>query len=219
MRNILIIGHSHINCIKAAAQGVQNVAFINMRVDNFDTKNIMHSRPDFVGLSIRGNAHNVLTLFENPVRFTSGGLQLDKKERVSIPTAQLRAVLYSGLHWIKDNTLRMHARFPDARFAYICPPPPIFATDNVINIPEIFEDVAKNGYAPDELRIFVYNMQTEYYEALADETGAVFIRPPAKALTDDGMLALQYCSHDPTHGNKKYGQMVLQQVMEWEKAR
>lgn len=41
-----------------------------------------------------------------------------------------------------------------------------------------------------------------------------FIAPPAEAMDAEGYLRRPFWSRDPTHGNKRYGQLVLQQITE-----
>lgn len=218
MRKILIVGNSHTVCIKAAAKNVQNVKVVNARVDDMASTEMEAFGPDVVALAFRGNAHNVLSLFEHPVPFTSGGLLDDVGDRVSIPLMQIRDVMNAQVEGMRVDTGRMHKRFPNADFVYICAPPPLEITAAVTNIPRTFRGVMKNGVAPSDVRLLFYDVQTEFFQDLAKHNGAGFIFPPQQALTSEGLLASNYCSNDPTHANIEYGKLVLQQVIDWAEA-
>jgi hypothetical protein len=40
------------------------------------------------------------------------------------------------------------------------------------------------------------------------------VRPPAEAVTEDGFLAENCYAKDATHGNRRYGEMVLKQILD-----
>lgn len=215
MRRLLIVGNSHAACIRAAARHEQNVMVQSVKGDSYDLKEMVEFEPDIVGLCFRGNIHNIFALFEHTVPFTSAGLPLYGVERVSIPKAQVRDHLFSIIRAVKSDARKIHEKFPEARFCYVCAPPPLQVTNDTVKVTKAFEGVAKNGVAPTPLRLLFYNIQTEIYREFAEESGAEFIYPPSEALTDEGLLASEYCANDPTHANHRYGQLMLNKILKW----
>lgn len=216
-KRYLIVGMSHTNAIakaKADRPNLNNVAVINLRKKNAgDGPQEWPFKPDVVCLSIAGNQHNIITLFERPQPFTVGGEVFDSKPRTSIPLQMMKDTINHKNSVNRETITELHSEFPDAEFMYICAPPPISDTSTIRHLPELFEKMSKAGYAPDGLRTAVYKLQSDWYQNVAEENGAAFLPPPAEAVTDHGMLASEYCGGDPTHGNKKYGALVLDQIL------
>lgn len=67
--------------------------------------------------------------------------------------------------------------------------------------------------APPPLRMKIFDVQTDVYTRCAAAFGAVFLEPPAAALTQDGFLDMAFwATADPTHGNAAYGRLVIDQI-------
>ena len=47
----------------------------------------------------------------------------------------------------------------------------------------------------------------------AGESGAIYLDAPAKAVDGNGFLRDEFCNADPTHGNARYGRLVLDQIL------
>ncbi|APE43438.1 hypothetical protein BOO69_08415 [Sulfitobacter alexandrii] len=216
-KQYLVLGMSHTACIARAHQDrpeLDNVAVINIgKIEAGEEPAIWPFEPDVVCLSIAGNKHNIMTLFEQPEPFTIAGKQLDDKSRTSIPLAVMKDAIAEKNRGTAKTFNKMHDEFPNAKFIYICAPPPISDTSTIRHLPEFFQKMSVNGYAPNKLRHAVYKLQSDWYEKLAEQNGAHFIPPPAEAVTEDGMLASEFCGGDPTHANRKYGDLVLNQIL------
>ncbi len=176
-------------------------------------------KANVVCLSIRGNFHNLFGLLENPEKFrlgdaVEGSVPTGGSDRRFIPRDMLRAHFKGQLDTLltKWNDL-LHSRFPGARFVHICAPPPIEDEAHLRAHPGPFGPKMHLGIAPRDLRMKIWELQVEIYEEQAARFGAVFLRPPAEALTADGFLKRAYWHGDPTHANALYGQLVLKQIL------
>lgn len=63
--------------------------------------------------------------------------------------------------------------------------------------------------APPELRVRIHAVQTDLAREEARRLGADFLDPPQAALSSDGLLADGFWDEDPTHGNARFGRLVL----------
>jgi hypothetical protein len=216
-KKYLIIGMSHTACISRALANrpdIDNVAVVNLRDNEMEDEDFEWPlQPDVVCLSIAGNHHNTVALFERPLPFTIGGVVFDDRRRVSIPTQVMKDSMDQRLEPTKEMTEKLHAAFPDAEFRHLCSPPPLSDTSRIQLRSAMFDATSKFGYAPNGLRMMAYNMQCDWYRDLAAKSGATFLPPPSEAITEDGMLAVEYSGRDPTHGNPKYGQLILDQIL------
>lgn len=217
IKRCLVLGMSHTSCIGRALQDrpeLENVAVVNIgKIAAGEAQANWPFEPDVVFLSIAGNKHNIITLFEQPEPFTIGGKIYDEKPRTSIPLEVMKDTIAEKNRGVQKTTQKMHDEFPGAAFVYICAPPPISDTTTIRHLPDFFQKMSKHGFAPNGLRHSVYKLQSDWYQQLAQTNGAVFIPPPAEAVTEEGMLASEFCGGDPTHANRKYGNLVLEQIL------
>ena len=194
-----------------------------------------------VCLSIGGNLHNWFSLLENPRKFRLGDAVLGSvppatlpqpgpyPDRYFVPRDLLRSLFIQRLEETRILTEQIHAHFAQARFIQLCAPPPIKdrPSPNAVAAPLLAESrvLGQDGLdqskiihimafdaAPPQLRMKVFEVQTDIYAAHAQTLGALFLPPPPEALTPDGFLDRPYWDTDPTHGNAAYGRLVLKQI-------
>lgn len=209
----LIIGHSHTACIQQALTISPDARFsvLNLRVVDGDFRDQLSVEPDCVFLLIRGNQHNVLTLCESPKKFGVGGLELpDNDERIIIPYVLFRDAIFRRMSSMEADVRSILKNLPSSKFFIVCPPPPKQDVGEIRRLNE-FRDMRKLGFSPPALREAAYRIQADHHEKFAREMGMGFIPPPDCAKTKQGLLAFEYSNDDPTHGNEKYGALLLRQ--------
>lgn len=234
---ILILGMSHVRALRSAltAEDEALVEVINLRLasDVFDSKTQKLSLGarnwsdfDVVCLSMGGNLHNVFSLMEGREPFALGDAQLGRvptqdMTRHFVPRDMLTAEFARRLKPMLQQERVAHEHFPRARFIHLCPPPPVralrpsaastttLAAEVLLRFQMVFEAAPSS-----DLRRRIFDVQREIYAANASALGAVFLEPPAEAITPDGLLDDRYWDDDPTHGNAAYGRLVLRRVLE-----
>lgn len=230
VNRILVIGMSHIGALRRALTAEQ-AGFIDMislpaRLEDLDKRKgeikvweRKGLKAEVVCLSIRGNFHSQFGLLENPEKFrlgdaVAGSVPSGESDRRFIPRDMLRAHFREQLeaHLTKWYEF-LHSQFPGSRFVHVCAPPPIENEAHLCAHPGIFAPKMHLGIAPRDLRLKIYELQTELYREQAARFGAVFLSPPAEALTADGFLDRTYWHLDPTHANAQYGELVLKQIL------
>jgi hypothetical protein len=212
----VIVGNSHTGAINSWLNHNPDPQFIvwNEKTTPFHEPEFEWPvvNPDMLCLSIRGNEHNVFSLFEHPSPYDVGGNVQDDKMRVAIPSAVFEDVLLKKLSGITPMTEGIVKRFPDTRMAIICPPPPIEDFEKVVYFPEVLKEKLHLGRSPLSLRLAAYKVQARYYEDLAKKFGMEFLPPPTEAIAESGLLASRYSGGDPTHANRYYGGLVVDQI-------
>lgn len=213
---ILIAGMSHTAALQKNLDDSHDdhFAIVNLAKTDINAADFSwpFAAPSLLCLSLQGNEHNVFALFEHPSPFSVGRDRPGRGNRMVIPRNLFNDFMRERLSKINNWCAKFAALFPETPKVLICPPPPVQNLDAVVHIPDIFNDKLKNGFAPNDVRIAAYEAQVAYYRALAESEGMIFLPPPPEAVSEIGMLAPNYSGGDPTHGNKKYGRLVLDQI-------
>ena len=240
MTRILVLGMSHLRALRSAVTTAEDhfleIVGLRSAPDIMDQSTLilrMEGRqwqsPDVVCLSLDRNLHNVFSLKENPEKFRVGDAVLgsvppvppdhsDQPTRRFVPRDMLQVMFQRRLRREENWTRIIHDYFPKARFIYLSgTPPPLDlppvnpdqpATQNTLMAHFVNADIA-----PSPLRMKIFDVQTDVYTRWATAFGAVFLEPPAAALTQDGFLdAPFWATGDPTHGNAAYGRLVIEQI-------
>lgn len=242
MSRVLIIGMSHVGALTRAIEELDHGSdpmeyeAVNLRVspDICDLKrgsllleNRTWRRPDVVCLALEGNQHNVFSLLHTKHKFRLGDAALgavpaltsqNSSELQFVPRDMLKSEFKSKLWRIDAFAATIHAFFPQARFLHICAPPPVLAMPPKPPPEEQPEGFDMMLYyldfdaCPPDLRLKIYELQTEIFAEVAARHGAVLLDPPRQARRPDGFLDTAYFDVDPTHGNSRYGKLVLAQI-------
>lgn len=148
--SILIVGHSHIRCLMAAAETLENpdVEFCDLivlerkvqvpgRQVGAEVSQIVQGKaPDAICLCIVGNYHNILTMVEHPKPFSVGdsvsGAEPPDKDRWFIPSAVVSSVLEKKFSKAARTIASLYEAFPESRRLYVNPPPPLSDWSQVV---------------------------------------------------------------------------------------
>lgn len=218
---LLIIGHSHVGCLRSAIQArpdIKDILVININNKTTEVlkKQIESFEPDAVCVCLRGNQHNVLGILENPVPFSvgekfKGSTSPSSEERVFIPLALMEEYFDSKLQKLLLHSIYKSA--PDAIRMYLNPPPPISDFSHIQKYPGPFLDKLELGPAPNELKMQLYKIQSNVLRNLSDKENATFIDVEPVLLDPEGFLDSKYFDEDPTHGNAAYGKVMLEKII------
>lgn len=219
---ILLIGHSHVNCVQVAARAQAPTPWLKVvnlrRLENSEpiAEAVLNTcgtfEPDFVCLCLGGNFHNVVGLLEHPQPFNFGSPMLqdapsEDQARHLVPRALMRALFLQKAHPELMDIL--FGCFSRAKRLVMNAPPPVADFAHIKNNPGVFAERIDQGPAPAELRLKLFDLQTEVFAELACDHGATFVTAPSHAKTANGFLSQRYANDDPTHGNAAYGAEML----------
>lgn len=226
-KECLIVGMSHTIAVSAALEGAvaNRVNVVNTRLDNElyaqSLKSQTSEMSDFMGAKhvfsmFGGNFHNIFGLIENPQRFDfvyPGIPEIDTEKRTLVHYDMIRDYFVQNMGQMLRGIalLRSKTGFP---IYHICSPPPAFGEERIRMNPKSFGEHLHLGISPAYLRMKFYRLHTDIVKAHCETIGVNFIDVPARAIDKDGFLLPDYCQNDPTHANKAYGALVLQQVLE-----
>lgn len=225
---ILIVGMSHINAIARALSDddrrtiqvmnlVADKAAFDVPKDRLNLKAFAGLTPDFVFFSIKGNFHNAFGLIEHPTRMSIGdaarGRVPDDDARHFVPEDMVREHMKEQLETIAFRHLRRLAeRFRSARLFHLGFPPPNGDAGHIAEHPGIFRAKLPLGVAPIGLRRKFYDIHADLYRDECRALGIEIVEVPACTVSEEGGLRPEYWSRDPTHGNGRYGALVLRQI-------
>jgi hypothetical protein len=230
---ILIVGHSHVECLSAAARtsGRDNIDVINIQtLPNFRTASpeaittmvveaARHKDPDALCLCLFGNVHNIVGIIEDPQPFSigdaeAGAIPANSEGRWFIPYS---VALDSFTEWFGEApklNKALYSAFPRARNLYVVAPPPISDWPHILAHPDVFKDKLHLGPAPDALRLTLYRLQCQVLQEAAEDCGADIIAVDPHAVDTRGFLKQGFYGNDPTHGNLHYGTLMLTCILQ-----
>lgn len=166
-------------------------------------------RVDVLCLSLGGNFHNQIGLFNHPQPFRLTPEGGDGQFVSDAMMAQLFAVTHAQF---LDLGRRFAALFPARRRIVIAPPPPLGDAAHVQKHPGKLRPLMQHGVAPDGHRLALYAHQCAVYRDHAAKLEALYLPAPEAAMDARGFLKPDYFNTDPTHGNAAYGRLVLDQI-------
>ncbi|WP_145985255.1 hypothetical protein [Altererythrobacter sp. B11] len=160
-----------------------------------------------------GTEYNLLGLIESPQPFDfllSPGDAV-APERTPVPHGLVRAALASRMRSSLARMADVRAQY-ECPFTCVAPPPPFAELDATVNLPRAFVPHLDKGIAPARLRLKLYNVQLELLQAHCRAEEITFMPAPSNATDDAGYLRREFWDKDPTHGNARYGQSVIEQI-------
>ena len=173
--------------------------------------------PDFVFLAIGGVLHTILGLVEDLVPFAVGDVNLGQVpagDRLFVPEQMMRdffrtrqATRYTLLRQCVEHYAAV------APVACLSPPPPRGQIDK-LDRPGRFAGILDRGFAPSELRRKLYGIELYTLREFCRISNIDLIEAPDKAKDTEGYLREDCHAGDPTHGNTRYGALVLDQIQE-----
>lgn len=112
------------------------------------------------------------------------------------------------------HPLELARRETGAPVLHVPPPPPREKAENARHLEEMGEVVRQFGFVPESLRLKWYRRYCRQLRARLAAVGCDFVDAPRQALTEGGLLREDF-SEGLTHGNRKYGALVADQVAAW----
>lgn len=137
-----------------------------------------------------------------------------------IPRDVMRQIIRKQMRPWRGLNRSVHEHFVGAEFLQLQSPPPL----ERIPLPEEFDQIsdakrefleilAKTALEP-TLRLAIYRIQSAIFSEEARKIHITIISPPKEALSLKGFLLRDFCAHgDPTHGNERYGRLMLNEIL------
>lgn len=201
-----------------------NEVTLNPRIAGKLEELLRQHAPDWIASFVLGNEHSVFGLVNHPRPFdfalpSRPDLTVAPDAEV-VPYDMMRAMLGD---WVKRfmvpilSGLRKVSGLPVKHF---CSPPPIESAAHIAAYPGIAAaKVRELGVAPAGLRLKLWLLYAGILaEACAEAGGVQFIAAPTAAANVRGFLDQPFWSKTPTHGNERYGRLVLAELADLLKA-
>ncbi|MEX5727168.1 hypothetical protein Ga0609869_000521 [Rhodovulum iodosum] len=234
MKDILIIGHSHIFALFSAHQTGfyqwQNARprFVRLRTRAYRPElvegrlnpaiqaELEHENLAAVFTLIGGNVHSALGLTNHPQPF-----DLILPDAPDLPLIEGAEILPYAL---VQEVIAVRSRGPLDMFDALAaatdlpvwqvePPPPVASEKHIRQNPAEFADViAERGVSPPALRYKLWRVHTALLAARGARHGAQYLPVPPDFCDSQGMLRLRGCADDPVHAAVSYGKAVLAQI-------
>lgn len=236
---VVVIGDSHTAAIKRArdfeerADQYSHIEVLRFRkekgddqlgdvdFDDFCKRISRFTEDDMIFSTIGGNQYAVISTIRNPADFyfleSSADEDVVSDNAQLVPNRALRSYLEPPLRInvvALVERIKMHTR---AQVFHVLPPPPKADNDFISQHFEsrfLEEGIAELGPSRPKFRLKCWQMQSELLMQICAEAGIGIVPPPPEAMTADGFLAEPYYGKDVTHGNRRYGELVLKQVLE-----
>jgi hypothetical protein len=177
---------------------------------------------DYVFSAIGGNQYAVVSTIRHEREFlvldrhSEGDHGLTSQSEV-VPHRAFHSFIESGV-WNSDGPiLRKMRGATTAKLLHLSPPPPKFENDFIRQYHESrFAAAGLGKLDPTDpaFRLACWKMQQQCLSDLCLDVDVQLLLPPAAAVTPEGYLGRAYYSKDVTHANRRYGELVLRQILE-----
>lgn len=235
MARVLLIGHSHLVCIRQAFDQREG------RVEGLDLEFLPLADPHFApnlgpkgGLNARiaqavtapryeavvsiigGNAHFSLGLVNNPRRYDfvlpeAPDLPLEAGAEV-IPYGLMMHHLIGFSHETTPVLAAVRALVPRIPFLHLESPPPV-PDENVNRHAKHFAPLIKHYGLSRRERVWrFWRLQGLMMQRICAERGITYLPVPASMMDERGLLVREAWRDDPTHAGPAYGHAVLDQL-------
>lgn len=218
---IIILGESHATAISRAISenSVESIAAFDVRSRNasvsIDIDLYSSLKPSALVLAFGGTEHNIVGLIEAEPKFDFQWPPYADydAERHVLPASSLELQLAHRMKGGLDRALAARSAFDCPTFA-LAPPPPFREIDERTKLPSAFAGLLEAGITPAPIRRKLYAMQCEMMRQAYAAYSIPFIAAPASAVDEDGYMHRHLWGRDPTHGNHRYGSLVLTHLVE-----
>lgn len=235
---ILVFGDSHTAALTAAraypkrASEYRHIRILRLRkkkdgravgdtaLEGF-CRRIRKYRPaDLVFSAVGGNQYSIVSTVKNPIDFDLLGSAVDDElaeGATLVPYRAMAAYIESGVRGNDAPILRRIRESTAAQVFHLVPPPPKQDNSFIESRFEgrfVAEGLREFGPTRPELRLKCWKIQLACLLEVCRELDIRPVLPPKKALTAEGFLAPNYYADDVTHGNRRYGELVLRQLLE-----
>jgi hypothetical protein len=226
-KEILVIGNSHTTAMAAALDDetrpridVVNLASyfdpVNRRNKVLPPDIVELFQPERIFCTFGGSEHNVFGLLEAPIRFdfmTATESAVEAGRRI-VPYALIRAALEQAMQNAIKHTRELHRLYPHCPITHLCTPPPFRAIAEGRVLPRVFQDHLHLGITPASIRRKLHQVHSDIARDACVAMGVGFMDVPSGCTDDDGYLLPEFWSKDPTHGNAKFGALLIGRMLE-----
>jgi hypothetical protein len=236
MRNVLVIGQSHVAAFRSAAKlrreadpdrprtrtihvGEERFAprLVEGRLGEALAREIddqVARHGPVVASCLGGNIHNALALMRHPRPFDFL-LPGEAGDRIAegaepVPAALVRAALLAGM--AEDLVMLRLVRARVERLFHLQSPPPLASDMTIAELADAYfreRGIATLGVAPLSLRWKMWRLQSDLMAELCAEADVTFLSVPTPVLDEEGCLRPDLAA-DATHGNAGYGEAWIQ---------
>ena len=175
---------------------------------------------DFVFSAVGGNQYAVVSTVQSPIDYdvltSPDDGELSSPDLTLVPFRALVGHIERGIRGSLGPVLREIRNSTRAQVIHLAPPPPKKSNDFIARH---FESrFAKQGLGDlgptrPELRLKCWRLQNDALSALCAEIGVVLVEPPWRTVTPEGYLSERCYAKDVTHGNRRYGEYVLKDIL------
>jgi len=244
LKKTLFIGHSHTVAIQSAARELVELNpcespfdFIDFRSKEFAPNYIkakpMHINPQFQtafngkvsGVSsvvscAHGNEYSILGLVNSTRPFDFFLSEENSPEvcnTVELIPEQFVVERLTGMAFkIKFFLTSLRELTPkEIPLFHMESPPPNPDLDHINKFPGAYaQRIKDSGIAPNYLRYKIWRVYSGIVRSHCEKIGITFISAPKGGLDDNGFLGEGFRENDPTHGNARYGKLVLEETLD-----
>ena len=176
---------------------------------------------DVVVSAAGGNQHAIFSTIQHPEPFDfvmPGDTEIDLTNSATL--VPYRTIYESFAEPIRkgfEKSFKALRKRTSARIACLMAPPP--KKDNAFieqyhDTRFAKEGISSFGVSPPELRMKFWRLQIRVLEELCSELGVDALMPPEGTRDEHGFLAPSFYANDATHANARYGEIVIQQLVE-----
>lgn len=179
---------------------------------------------DFVFSAVGGNQYAVVSTVQDRLEYdflTSPTDEDIASDRVALmPLRAISGYLEQGVRGTIGPVLTQIRNASKAKVFHLAPPPP--KEDNEFIAANFESRFAREGideYGPTRpaLRLKCWKLQLDCLARLCKELDIGLIHPPGKSVTAEGYLHPRSYAKDVTHANRRYGALVLDQILKFSK--
>ena len=168
---------------------------------------------------IGGNQHAVFSTIQHPQPFDfelpDGAGVVPEADTEIIPFRTLYPYFLTALRDGDGETIAAFRKSTSARMIQLLAPPPKRMNEWIEQHHDTLfaaEGLARQGVSKPELRLKFWQLQNRAIEEICVELGLEVLTPPENSLDPDGFLARPFYAGDATHANRRYGELVLEQL-------
>jgi len=174
---------------------------------------------DFVFSAVGGNQYAMISTVQSPLNYDFLSSPADKPisdQTHLVPNRAIAAYIEAGIRGSVGPILREIRKATRAKVFHLSPPPPKEDNEFIVRHFETRfaeEGLSELGPSSPSLRLKSWKIQFDCLARLCEELDIQLVAPPTKGLTPEGFLAPRYYAKDVTHGNRRYGELVLRQIL------
>jgi hypothetical protein len=175
---------------------------------------------DFVFSAVGGNHYAVISTVQQPIDYdflaAPSDDELTSDAARLVPFRAIAGYIDAGVRGTIGPVLREIRKSTRASVFHLAPPPPKADNDFIAKHFEsrfVRDGIHELGPTRPQLRLKCWKVQLECLRNLCKELDVQLVLPPGKSVTDEGFLKPHFYAKDVTHGNRRYGEMVLKQIL------